>query len=70
MQRPGKTHKAAMGSDARDMALYNFFKTAREILEKEGNEDAAFYFEQMQDHLKEGKSLPSERREIQRLLGI
>lgn len=68
-QRAGKTHRAAMGDDSRDLALKNFFKVCAEVLEPE-SEDAAFYFEQIKEYLEDGGKLPSDRREIQRILGI
>jgi hypothetical protein len=70
MQRPGKTHKAAMGSDSHDMRMYTFFKIAKEVLEKEGHSDGALYFEQLEDHLASGKSLPTNHKEVSRLLGV
>jgi len=69
MQRPGKTHRAAMPSDMRDMQLRNFFRSCRQILENEDS-DAAFYFEQIEEHMNAGKPLPTGNREIARLLGI
>lgn len=70
MQRPGKTHKAAMGSDLHDMKLYTFCKTAKEVLEQEGNDDGALLFELIEDHLASGKSLPTSYKEVSRLLGV
>ena len=69
-QRTGKTHRAAAGDSMADMNLRNFFRTSAELLNQAGNEDAAFYFEQIVDALNEGKSLPNEKREISRVLGI
>lgn len=70
MQRPGKTHKAAMGSDSHDMKLYTFCKIAKEVLEREGNEDSALLFELIEDHIASGKSLPTNPKEVSRLLGV
>ena len=69
MQRAGKTHKAAANDGMQEMKLRNFFRDCVDILEPE-NEDAAFFFEQIVDHINAGKALPADRKEIQRLLGI
>jgi hypothetical protein len=71
-QRPGKTHRAALGDDMQDMKLKIFFRTCKEILETadEPASFAAFYFEQLQEHIEAGNTLPQDKREIQRLLGI
>ena len=52
-----------------EMKLRNFFRDCKEILES-SDEDAAFYFEQIMDELNAGKSLPTEKREVARLLGV
>jgi hypothetical protein len=36
-----------------------FFRDAKEALEKQGHDDAAFYFEQCEDWIRSGKSLSS-----------
>ena len=51
------------------MKLRNFFRDCKEILES-ADEDAAFYFEQIMDELNAGKSLPTDKREVARLLGV
>lgn len=68
-QRSGKYHKAALSDGSSDMRLYNFFKDCKELLE-ESNDDASGYFETLMDELSAGRSLPSSRRDISRLLGI
>jgi hypothetical protein len=68
-QRPGKTHRAALGDDMQEMKLKIFFRTCKELLES-ADDSAAFYFEQLQDHIEAGNTLPQDKREIQRLLGI
>lgn len=68
-QRPGKTHRAALGDSMQEMNLRNFFRSCNEIL-LNVNADAAYYFEQIQEHIEAGNSLPQDKREIQRLLGI
>ena len=52
------------------MQQVNFFKYAKEVLENEGHEDAAFYFEQMETWLREGKSMPQDSRSIAHALGV
>ena len=69
-QRKGKFHKTAASgniSDANDRTLYAFFKKAKEALEEYGHEDAAFYFEQVHDHLKGGGKLSDP---IGKILGV
>ena len=58
-QRPGKTHRAGANDGMRDMQLRNFFRSAKQLLEETGNDDAAFYFEQCEDWIRSGKSLSS-----------
>ena len=53
-----------------EMAIFKFFKEARTQLEDAGHEDAAFYFEQMQDWISSGKKLPTDKETIIRALGI
>lgn len=70
MQRPGKTHRAAMSDTTQEMSLRNFFRTCAEILNDNSAADSAFYFEQIMEHINTGKGLPQEKREIQRVLGL
>ena len=44
-------------SDSMARAQLAFFKDAAEKLRRYGKEDAAFYFEQVEDHLRRGGSL-------------
>jgi len=69
-QRAGKTHKAAATtalSDANARALVTFFKSAKEVLTQYEEEDAAFYFEQVEEHLRRGGSLTDP---IGKILGV
>lgn len=68
-QRAGKSHKAALGDGSQDMKLKLFFQDCASILTDNGQEDAAFYFDQIVEHIMAGKSLPSDKREIARVLG-
>lgn len=72
-QRLGKSYKSAASSsvnDAHARNLYTFFKTARRLLEQDGQEDAASYFEQIETLLGEGKRLPTNEMDISRALGL
>ena len=70
MQRAGKTYKAAAGDSLHDMKLKNFFRECKEILESNGETDSAFYFEQLEEWMVQGKPLPTTNKEISRLLGV
>lgn len=61
-QRAGKWKPAAMNDNrSNGMQIVSFFREAKEALERSGNEDAAFYFEQVEDWLREGKSLTDKK---------
>jgi hypothetical protein len=47
-----------------------FFKSAVEALNDAGYDDAAFYFEQVVDHLRDGGGLPSDKRGAEKVLGL
>ena len=64
-QRPGKWKTATL-RDGSGMQTVTFFKTARKLLEEYGHEDAAFYFEQVEEHLRGGKGLPSSEKKLER----
>lgn len=70
-QRAGKTHRAAMGSDGRvDLReLIDFMQRCAESLEKEGQEDASYYFEQVAEFVRENphKGL---KENVTRILGL
>ena len=68
-QRAGK-FKPATPREGSGMQTVNFFKYAKEVLESEGHDDAAFYFEQMETWLREGKALPQDSRSIAHALGV
>lgn len=69
-QRPGKWKKASMADQMDGMKTVSFFKYAKELLEEQGEQDAAFYFEQMEDWLRGGKSLPGDKKVIATALGV
>ena len=68
-QRSGKTYRAA-SNDNSGMRTYLFFKSAAEALTEAGYEDPAFYFEQGVEHLRSGGSLPKDKRETEKVLGL
>ena len=70
-QRPGKLQRKAMFDDNGSMLrqVINFAKEAEDLLEKNGEEDAAFYFGQLKDWLTDnpGKAF---KEPTHRILGI
>jgi len=68
MQRPGKKQKGIGGGDSALMSQMLFFKACKEVLEEYGHDDAAFYFGQIEDHLRDGGSLSVN--EAGRILGV
>ena len=68
-QRAGKFKPATL-REVGGMQQVNFFKYAKEVLESEGHDDAAFYFEQMETCLRDGKGLPQDARSIANALGV
>ena len=57
-QRPGKWKPASMSDSYNGpMRQLEFFKSCKEVLEREGQNDAAFYFEQCEDWLRAGKDI-------------
>lgn len=55
MQRPGK--KTRPMGDGNLMKTMLFFKACKEVLNEYEHEDAAFYFEQVEQHLRDGGTL-------------
>ena len=70
-QRPAKTHKAAMGQDGRVSLteVIDFMQSAENLLEREGQEDAAFYFGQVAEFLKENPT-KAFKESVGRVLGV
>ena len=54
-QRAGKKSKP-MG-DGNLMKTMLFFKACKEVLNEFGHDDAAFYFEQVEEHMRNGGTL-------------
>jgi hypothetical protein len=68
-QRAAKSKPASMNS-VDGMAQVSFFRVAKEELEGAGYTDAAFYFEQVEEWLRSGKSLPTTGKEVSKVLGL
>tara|TARA_B100000214_G_scaffold334032_1_gene276475 strand:- start:263 stop:478 length:216 start_codon:yes stop_codon:yes gene_type:complete len=68
-QRPGKYHPATL-RDGSGMQTVTFFKVAKNLLEEYGHEDAAFYFEQVEEHLRKGGGLPNDNIAVGKVLGV
>jgi transcription initiation factor TFIIIB Brf1 subunit/transcription initiation factor TFIIB len=69
-QRPGRYKKTAAAYAASDRQARNqldFFKSAAEMLNRYDKDDAAFYFEQVEEHLRRGGSLNDP---VARILGV
>lgn len=56
MQRPGKKSKG-LSDGSQLMKQMLFFKACKEVLEQYGHEDAAFYFEQVEEHIRNGGTM-------------
>jgi len=69
-QRQRSTYRAASSDSLADMKLRDFFREAAGILNQAGEEDAAFYFEQVVDHLNQGKPLPQDYTALSRMFGV
>jgi len=67
-QRRAKSKPAVVSIDG--MATVTFFKIAKQSLYNNGNEDAGFYFEQVEDWLRSGKGLPTTEKEVEKVLGL
>ena len=68
-QRRGSWKPASM-SQGDSMRTVTFFKYAKKMLEQYGHEDAAFYFEQVEEHLRKGGSLPQDAHGAGKILGV
>ena len=68
-QRPGKWKTATL-RDGSGMQTVTFFKIAKQLLEQDGEEDAAFYFEQVEEHLRQGGGLPNDSKQVGKVLGV
>jgi len=59
-QRPGKKTRP-MGDTGNLMKEMLFFKACKEVLAEFGHDDAAFYFGQVEDHMRNGGSLDASK---------
>jgi len=71
MQRSGKSHKAAMGSDGRiDMReLIDFMERCASVLERQNESDSAFYFEQIAEFVRDNPT-KGLKEDAGRILGL
>lgn len=70
-QRPAKTHRAAMPGEGtiNVSRLKEFATEAARLLEEENESDAAFYFEQLAEHLQRHPEKGLDER-VSRILGL
>jgi len=70
-QRPAKTYRAAMPGEGsiNVQRLKEFASEAARLLEEGGDESAAFYFEQLAEHLQRHPEKGLDER-VSRILGI
>ena len=69
-QRAGKMYRAGANDSLKDMQLRNFFRAAAGMLEETGNDDAAFFFEQVMEHINNGGNIyTDDRHSISKILG-
>lgn len=69
-QRRGKTYKASGFDNGDAMKIVTFFKQAKDELRIADEGDAAFYFEQVETWLREGNNLPTDERNVAKVLGL
>jgi len=70
-QRPAKlTSKASPSKDFQERELRNFIQICKELLEEEGDENAAFRFEMILDYLNEGNPITTDRKKVSNILGL
>ena len=68
-QRSGKWKPASM-REGESMSTVTFFKNAKKLLANYGHEDASFYFEQVEEHLRKGGGLPNDNIAVGKVLGV
>ena len=69
-QRPGKYKSATMRDDTTEARALKFFKIAKNTLENRGEEDAAFYMEQIEDWLQRGNEFPRDDSSAAKAFGL
>lgn len=68
-QRAGKTYRAAADDGSQDRKIYDLVKLAADVTENTDIE-ASFCFEQLAEHIRDGKPLPRTFNEMCRVLGV
>lgn len=70
-RRPKMVAPRNNGSERVDtMTLKKFFTNTKEILHDLGDENGAFYFEQLEEHLIRGGKITSSKSDIKYILGL
>ena len=70
-QRPLKRNKAVFNDNGSMLRqVINFAEEAEELLEQQGEEDAAFYFGQVEDWLRDGGRIQTGHNDVARILGV
>lgn len=67
-QRPGKSKPATLRDHGVSFTTVDFFKACKTALLETKNEDAAFYFEQIEEHLRTGGFMDPKK--ASRILGL
>ena len=70
-QRAGKTHRAALGTDGRvDLReIIDFMERCANVLNRENQEDSAFYFEQIAEFIRDNPT-KGLKEDAGRILGL
>jgi hypothetical protein len=69
-QRGGKVQKPVGDDRINPMTLMQFVRECSTQLNAAGYEDCAFYFDQIVDHIRSGKSLTSDPKKVSSMLGL
>lgn len=69
-QRPGKTSKSMADDRINPMTLMQFARECSNQLNGAGYNDCAFYFDQIVDHLREGRGLTADPKKVSSILGL
>lgn len=68
-QRKPNMKPASLSQSSVSMSQLRFFKNCVNELEETGKQEAAFYFEQLVDHIQDGGAL-TENQDVSRVLGL
>lgn len=69
-QRAGKVSKPIADERINSMTLMQFVRECSAQLTEAGYEDSAFYFDQIVDHIRSGKSLTADPKKVSSILGL